>query len=209
MIKIGALTIGCLLALASAAQAATLVSFEGNSTDGLATGTASLSLSGNTLTGSLTNTSPYDARIMSFGFDIAAGNANGFTGSANMGFTFSDDDFGNVAQFNTAVIDFGASVNCTGTTTDNNCSFNGRGSPNNGLAPTYTVNFTATGPFGSLTEEEIAAALFVRFQRVGEFGQDSDVAVTDTAPVPEPASMMLLGTGLLYVVRRRMRPHTA
>jgi hypothetical protein len=196
--------------LASAAQAATLINFEGTTNGSMATGTGSITLSGDTLTGSLTNTSPYDARIMGFGFDIGPGNLDGYTGSATMGFLFSDDDFGTVPQYGGATIDFGAAVNCDGTTTNNDCSLNGGGSPNNGLDFGETVNFTVTGDFGSLTEEEIAAALFVRFQRVGPNGQLSDVGVpTNNTPVPEPASMILFGTGLAYLARRRTRAGTA
>lgn len=194
--------------VATPASAATLVNFEGNATENLATGTATLSLSGNTLTGTILNTSPnqYDARIMGFGFDIGAGNINGFTGSADAGFLFSDDDFGTVPQFSLASIDFGAAVNCTGTTTDNNCSLNGGGSPNNGLDYGQMVTFTATGPFAGLTEAQIAAGLYVRFQRVGPDGV-SDVARADLnqTAVPEPASMILLGTGLLAAFRARKK----
>lgn len=87
---------------------------------------------------------------MGFGFDIGAGNINGFTGSANAGFLFSDADFGNVPQFNSATIDFGAAVNCTGTTSNNDCTLNGGGSPNNGLDFGQVVTFSATGAFGGL-----------------------------------------------------------
>ena len=50
------------------------------STGAMATGTASITLdgSGNTITGTLTNTSPFDARITGFGFDIGPGNLAGY-----------------------------------------------------------------------------------------------------------------------------------
>ncbi len=211
-VAINSFSLMCLLSAASVTQASTLLDFAGTTYPSWATGSASLTLTGNTLTGTLTNTSPYDARVMGFGFDIGAGNINGFTGTANSGFLFSDLGFGNVPQFNGVAIDFGAAVNCTNIG-NNNCTLNGGGSPNNGLDFGQIVTFSATGPFGSLTEAQIAAGLYVRFQRVGP-NNKSDVArpsliqtqtQTQPAPVPEPASMMLLGSGLLYLGRRRWR----
>src|SRR5688572_3068702 len=92
---------------ASAADAATMVTFTGNATGDLSTGTAWITLdgSGNSITGTLTNTSPSDARITGFGFDIGTGNLAGFIGTpdpiimpAGVNFDFQDDDLGNVPQ---------------------------------------------------------------------------------------------------------------
>lgn len=201
------------VAFVSSAKADTVL-IVGNATGSLATATVNCTFDAqtNTFTFTINNTSPFDARITSIGFDLPpAGNAsasglNGFTGSvdfqpAGVDFDFSDGDLGNVNQFNSAVLDFGF-------LTGNN--FSG-GDPNEGLPsgidPGDEATFTVSGAaFSGFTEEQICNAIFVRFQRVGANGEGSDVGTP--SEIPEPTSMLLLGTGLVGIAgfaRKKMR----
>lgn len=200
------------LGITSAAHADT-VNIVGNTNGSLATATMTCTFNAqtNTFTFTIVNTSPFDARITGIGFDLPpAGNAsasglNGFSGSvtfqpAGVDFDFSDGDLGNVPQFESAVLDFGF---LTG------ANFTGGNPPTGlppGIAPNNTASFTVSGAaFAGFTEEQICNAVFVRFQTVGENGQLSDVGVP--SQIPEPASMLLLGSGLLGVaasLRKRL-----
>jgi PEP-CTERM motif len=172
----------------------------------------------NTLTFTITNTSAITmpgstSTITGIGFDLPpTGNANaaglnGFTGSQapslSADFDFSDADLGNVpAGFNNVVLDFGFTTGPSG-------SFAG-GSVNDGLAPGESASFTVSGAaFTGFTEEQICNAIFVRFQNVPLAGGSggSDVGIPGE-PIPEPSSILLLGSALIGLggyARRKLK----
>lgn len=173
----------------------------------------------NTFTFTITNTSAITqpgstSTITGIGFDLPpVGNAspsglNGFTGaqapSLSSTFVFSDADVGSVPHgFNTAVLDFAF-------LTGNSGNFNG-GSVNDGLTPGESASFTVSGAaFAGFTEEQICNAIFVRFQNVplnAPGGEGSDVGVPGE-PVPEPSSILLLGSALIGLggyARRKLK----
>lgn len=209
--RIGLVIVTLLFLGFSATAKADTIFIIGDATGSLSTATVTCSFDSGTLTFTIQNTSPFDARITGIGFDLGTtGNANttsganGFSGANVSGFTFSDGGLGNVPEFNSAVLDFGW-------TTGNSGNFNS-GSANDGIAPGASLSFSvssATG-FGALTQEQICNAIFVRFQRVGDDGEGSDVGRpgVPTQVIPEPTSMLLLGaglTGFAAVIRRRKK----
>ena len=161
-----------------------------------------ISVSNTQLVFSFINTSA--GVVTGAGFDLLGTGSfslvSGVPQPGNQDFVFTTNA-GNVPQFGSAVLDFAVVTHA-----DN---FAG-GNPPSGVASGATsAVFAVSGNFAGLTQQQIADAVYIRFQALNT-NPNSDVGHGGQgSPVPEPATMFLLGTGLAGVASRLRKRRAA
>ena len=175
-----------IFALSSVARADT-ITITGINGTGVTATISNYSLSGNQFTFTITNTSVAPGStgtITNIGFALPGERTNTFSlvSSTNSNYkivhdlnaTAGSQNF--VSTFDLVLVD----------KQGGNATFGG-GSVKNGITGGTSATFTISGDFTGLTAEQVAHAIFARFQAVN--GDDSDVAGNPNAPIPEPMTM--------------------
>ncbi len=191
-----------IFALNSVARADT-VSLVGINGTGVTATVTNYSLSGNQFTFTINNTSvapKTTGTITNIGFALPGDRPNNYTlvSSSNPNYTIVYDLNATAGAQNLV-----SSFDLVLTDKSNgNVTFGG-GSVNNGIQPGTSATFVISGDFSGLTAQQVAQAIFARFQNVNPGG--SDVATSGPSTVPEPMTMILFGTGLAGIAARARR----
>lgn len=186
-------------ALSSAARADTLTLTSWGGATGLTATVSNYTLDGNTFTFTITNTSvpPGPTSVITnIGFNLPGDRPNNYTlvSSTNPSyFVVHDLDGGFVPPHFDFVLMNRQPVR------PEPIQF-GVGSIFNGIQPGQSATFSISGDFSGLDADQIARSIWARFQNATPTGSDAV-----TAPVPEPATMLLLVTGLAGVAARARR----
>ncbi len=173
----------------------------------------SVSLSGNTLTITLTNTTPvaFGGFLTADAFWLPSSLSASLSSTTNANFFLSQNP--SVNPFDNQGLSFNWLLSATGN------DWEGGGNPSGGIPTGSTATFVLalTGPLAGLTEAGIVTSEAIRFRGFDNGGSDKDLITsggstssgsTSGETVPEPGSLAFLGTGLVLLASRfRSRYH--
>jgi len=196
------IALGVLITLSVAGQSVRADAFTFTGINTGVTGIVNITqLSNNQLTVTITNTSTgsTSGKITSIGFDLPGSGSGSYTlvSATNSNYSLVVGVDGSAAGINRI---FELAL-LTGP------NFNGGGNPSLGIVEGASATFTISGDFTGFSQQQIAHGMFLRFQNVNGEGSDVAKVTGDPPQVPEPTTMVLLGTGLAGLAGAVRRKH--